>query len=86
MAVHDLRAQPIRSLYLLFQAVSTVFVRLPWWVLINIRRKDRPRTSWTLRKAVFLRLVRHLQGVSARYVIFPMDPNRSLIIRAGPAQ
>ncbi|KZV66819.1 alpha/beta-hydrolase [Peniophora sp. CONT] len=66
MTVHDLRTQPVRSLYLLYQAFSTIFVRLPWWVVISIRRKDRPRTSWTLRKAVFLRLVRHLQGVSAR--------------------
>lgn len=67
-SVHDLRTQPVRSLYLLYQAVSTLFVRLPWWVIISFRRKDRPRTSWTLRKAVFLRLVRHLQNVSARFV------------------
>ncbi|VDC06346.1 unnamed protein product [Peniophora sp. CBMAI 1063] len=66
MTVHDLRAQPVKSLYLLYQAVSTIFVRLPWWVVISIRRKDRPRASWTLRKAVFLRLVRHLQGINAR--------------------
>lgn len=88
MTVHDLRAQPTKSLYLLYQAVSTIFVRLPWWVVISIRRKDRPRASWTLRKAVFLRLVRHLQGVNARYVVYspatttPTKP----FLRTGPVR
>ena len=64
--VHDLRAQPAKSLYLLYQALSVVTVRLPWWVLISIPRSNRSRPSWTLRKAVYIKFVQHMYEVTIR--------------------
>ncbi|KAI0029087.1 Alpha/Beta hydrolase protein [Vararia minispora EC-137] len=64
--VHDLRSHPLRTLYLIYQALSTALVRIPWWILIYLPRRFRQRPSWSLQKAVMMRLVEHMQGVTSR--------------------
>ncbi|PCH43927.1 alpha/beta-hydrolase [Wolfiporia cocos MD-104 SS10] len=50
--VHELRKQPLRSVYLGAQKVYTEIVRVPSWVLSNLPKSRRPRPSWSLRKCV----------------------------------
>ncbi|KAL5522376.1 hypothetical protein ACEPAG_8392 [Sanghuangporus baumii] len=37
---------------------GTMVLRLPWWVITNLTPAQRPRKSWTLKKAVFLQFIR----------------------------
>ncbi|KAJ3903323.1 hypothetical protein F5879DRAFT_923166 [Lentinula edodes] len=55
-----LRLQPLKGLYLIYQLISTVLIRLPIWVLTSIPRSWRPRPHWTMRKSVKLKVVRHM--------------------------
>ncbi|PCH43942.1 alpha/beta-hydrolase [Wolfiporia cocos MD-104 SS10] len=50
--VHELRKQPLRSVYLGAQRVYTEIARVPSWVLSNLPKPRRPRPSWSLRKCV----------------------------------
>ncbi|OCB90935.1 alpha/beta-hydrolase [Sanghuangporus baumii] len=38
--------------------LGTMVLRLPWWVITNLTPAQRPRKSWTLKKAVFLQFIR----------------------------
>ncbi|KAL5496063.1 hypothetical protein ACEPAH_3156 [Sanghuangporus vaninii] len=38
--------------------LGTMVIRLPWWVITNLTPVQRPRKSWTLKKAVFLQFIR----------------------------
>lgn len=58
--------QPLRTLYLVYEALSTLCVRVPLWVLISILPQLRPRPSWTIRRCVTVRLTEHMVHVDFR--------------------
>ncbi|KAJ6625552.1 alpha/beta-hydrolase [Mycena sp. CBHHK59/15] len=60
----SLRRQPFKSIYLLYQLANTL-CRLPWWALAAIPRSWRPRRSWSWRRTVSIRLIRHMSGLSS---------------------
>lgn len=37
---YALRNQPLKGLYLIYQLISTVLVRIPLWILLSIPRLD----------------------------------------------
>ena len=48
--MHTFRTQPLKGLYILYQLLSTVFVRVPLWTLFNLPRYVREdaeeKKSW----------------------------------------
>ncbi|KAJ4483323.1 Alpha/Beta hydrolase protein [Lentinula aciculospora] len=55
-----LRYQPFKGLYLTYEFFSTVFLRIPVWILTSIPRSWRPRARWTIERSVKLKLTRHI--------------------------
>ncbi|KAL5506932.1 hypothetical protein ACEPAH_6388 [Sanghuangporus vaninii] len=60
--------------------LGTILVRIPYWVVTNLTPAQRPRKSWSLKKAVFLRFVRAwLKGYERAYMklvsLPPSDQN-----------
>ncbi|KAJ7162238.1 alpha/beta-hydrolase [Mycena filopes] len=46
------RNQPLTSLYVLYTAISIVFLRLPFWVIISAFPSLRPRRAWSMGRTV----------------------------------
>jgi hypothetical protein len=65
--VHQFRRHPLKGLYLTFELITTLFFRLPFWILGNVPRKLRPRQSWSLRKSVFIRALDRFNVVIGRW-------------------
>ncbi|KAF5354962.1 hypothetical protein D9756_005368 [Leucocoprinus leucothites] len=66
--------QPVKALFLAYQVLSTLLVRIPLWVLLSIPRGLRPRKSWDLKRTVMVNIIRHLfevQGESGPLIISP---------------
>lgn len=63
MTFATLRHQPIKGIYLTYQLLSTVLVRLPVWILLSIRW--RPRPSWDIKRTILVRGLRHFWDVSS---------------------
>jgi len=81
--IYAFRHQPIRGLYLTYQAFSTLFIRVPIWVIAYLPKRWRPRPSWTLKRCVILQLLKRFMHVRSRVgEIFP-TPNH-LAIAEGP--
>ncbi|KAH8828093.1 endoplasmic reticulum protein [Flagelloscypha sp. PMI_526] len=55
--------QPLKTLYLIYQVLTTVFVRVPIWTLIATLPWTRQRKSWTMKREVMVKIVRHLLSV-----------------------
>ncbi|KZT01775.1 alpha/beta-hydrolase [Laetiporus sulphureus 93-53] len=53
--VFAFRYQPFKAIYTL-STVAGLLLRLPYWTLINLLPSWRPRTSWTLGRAIFVNL------------------------------
>ncbi|KAJ6499984.1 Alpha/Beta hydrolase protein [Mycena vitilis] len=58
-----MRHQPMKFIYLLYE-VLTAFVRLPYWALLAIPRGLRPRTSWSWKRTIQVKIIRHLTRMS----------------------
>ncbi|KIY46771.1 alpha/beta-hydrolase [Fistulina hepatica ATCC 64428] len=59
-----LRSQPFKALYLTYEVLTTVFIRAPFWT------SWRPRASWSLKRAVFVKFLRrreHLSSIVQNY-------------------
>ncbi|OBZ68272.1 Esterase [Grifola frondosa] len=56
--VYDPLRQPLKTIYLFYELVATVFVRIPFWVVIYTPRAFRPRRSWTLKKCLTVNIWR----------------------------
>lgn len=54
--------QPLKTVYLTYVAVTLIFVRLPLWFLTSLVPSLRPRSTWTIRRTLFLKSIQ---------VIFP---------------
>ena len=39
-----------------YQALSTFFARVPYWIIVNLPKRWRPRPSWSLKRCVMVRL------------------------------
>ena len=44
--------QPVKSLYLLYEALEVAFVKAPLWVLYALPKSKRPRPSWSLYRVI----------------------------------
>ncbi|KAI0293340.1 Alpha/Beta hydrolase protein [Multifurca ochricompacta] len=64
--VHQYRNHPIRGLYLLYELITVLSFRLPYWIWRNLFRSRRPRSSWSLKKAVAVELVKRTWLISIR--------------------
>ena len=62
------RKQPWRTLFLLYQAITTIFLRLPLWVIYYALPSNRPKSTWTLKRAVMIRTVKLIMHVAYMYV------------------
>lgn len=58
--------QPLKSIYWLFELLATALVRVPLWTLLSIPPSQRPRRSWTIKRVVWVNLVRHLWAAQVR--------------------
>jgi len=65
--VHQFRRQPLKGLYLAFEIITTLFFRLPSWILGNLPRELRPRPSWSLKKSVLIRALGRFNVVIGRW-------------------
>ncbi|KAH7929059.1 alpha/beta-hydrolase [Leucogyrophana mollusca] len=81
--VHELRYQPFRGLYLTYQLFTTTLVRFPLWFLLSLPKSWRPRASWTLKRCLQVRLIRHLSGINDK-VGPPSGGTNHLAIHDGP--
>lgn len=54
-----LHQQPWKSLYL-FGFVLHLFIKIPYWILTSIPRKNRPRPTWSIKKCVNVYILRRL--------------------------
>jgi hypothetical protein len=63
--VHQFPRHPLKGLYLIFELITTLFPRLPSWILGNVPRELRPRPSWLLKKSVLIKALRrfNVEGV-----------------------
>jgi hypothetical protein len=64
----DLHKQPGKGIFLTYQILNCLFVRLPFWTLISVVPALRPRRSWSLGKCIRVRFISWVFPVSQRYV------------------
>ncbi|KAL0956520.1 hypothetical protein HGRIS_002661 [Hohenbuehelia grisea] len=58
--------QPFRALYLTYEILTTVFVRVPFWVVTSLPRSWRPRPAWSLKRVVNFNLLCRINRVFKR--------------------
>lgn len=66
--LYTYRDQPWRSLYTTYQIALTIFLRLPYWILIGLFPWGRLHPQFTFRKALIIRITRTILSVVYRYV------------------
>lgn len=59
--------QPYKTIYLLGLFIITLFIRLPWWFVYYSWRPNRPRKSWTLRRAVMVQVLRQVTKLPLKF-------------------
>ncbi|KAJ3559353.1 hypothetical protein NP233_g11284 [Leucocoprinus birnbaumii] len=59
----EFRRQPLKSFYLFYAALSIVFIRLPYWVIISAIPRARPRKSWPMSRALLVQAMNAILGV-----------------------
>ncbi|THH11468.1 hypothetical protein EW146_g8029 [Bondarzewia mesenterica] len=64
--VHAFRKQPLRAIYLIYELITTVLFRIPFWILSNIPKSHRSRPSWSLSRIVGVKLLRRLTLMTTR--------------------
>ncbi len=69
MEIHQYRSYPLKGLYLTSELTTTLFFRLPYWVLGYLRSTSRPRPSWSLSKSVLIKLIDHFNVVEMRHAV-----------------
>ncbi|KAF8350264.1 Alpha/Beta hydrolase protein [Amanita rubescens] len=69
------RNQPLKGLYIIYQVLSTFFIRIPWWALRSLPRSWRPRRSWSLRRTIRANTLRHTIQAADKIGFFGMRPN-----------
>jgi acetyl esterase/lipase len=64
----DFRVRPAKEIYLLFQAIVTLTVRLPLWVLVSAIPSLRPNPRWSFGRALRVRLQNRVAVIDSVYV------------------
>ncbi|KAI0051190.1 alpha/beta-hydrolase [Auriscalpium vulgare] len=64
--VHEFRSQPVKTIYLLYEAIAMILFRFPYWILSNVPKSLRPRDTWTFQKAVGIKVVAHFNVITGR--------------------
>ncbi|KAI0093133.1 Alpha/Beta hydrolase protein [Irpex rosettiformis] len=70
-----LQVQPFKGPYLLYEAVTTTFVRVPLWFIFALPRNNRPKATWSLRRSLLLWWRKHWGAVSERSGRWWKEPN-----------
>ncbi|KAG2150507.1 Alpha/Beta hydrolase protein [Suillus clintonianus] len=71
--------QPFKGLYLCYQLISTIFIRVPIWSLWYLLPSNRPRSTWSWGHAMILGLARHVVYISSfTGNILPQPDHRAL--------
>ncbi|KAF7296121.1 Abhydrolase-3 domain-containing protein [Mycena kentingensis (nom. inval.)] len=71
------RHQPFKALYLAYE-ISTLLLRLPYWMLVSV--VSRPRPSWSWKRAVHVRCVRRLTSLSRFVGPLTSSPNHLAVV------
>ena len=58
---------PLRQLYRVGLFITNVVIRLPWWFIYYSRPRNRPRKSWTLRRAIHVQILRRAAQLPMKY-------------------
>ncbi|KAF5370693.1 hypothetical protein D9758_002008 [Tetrapyrgos nigripes] len=79
------RHQPWKGLYLCYDFLGTLFVRVPLWFLFSIPRSWRPRFSWSIKQTLLVQIFRHVvvDVMDQTGPIFPVPDHR--VLKDGPA-
>ncbi|KAI5891578.1 alpha/beta-hydrolase [Schizophyllum commune H4-8] len=64
--------QPLKAAYLTGQALLTLLVRMPFWIVASLPRPWRPRTSWTFWQSVVVKFARRAAKTIA--IVGDIDP------------
>ncbi|KAF8347985.1 Alpha/Beta hydrolase protein [Amanita rubescens] len=67
--------QPIKSIYWLLELPVTAFVLAPLWALLSISPSWRPRRSWTIKRVMWVNLIRRLWVAELRTGPFVKEPD-----------
>ncbi|KAG8747019.1 hypothetical protein FRC10_002819 [Ceratobasidium sp. 414] len=59
------RTEPFRTLFTLHK-FAIILLKLPIWVALYVRRSNRPRASWSLTKAVLVKVLRNMPDLAMR--------------------
>lgn len=51
------RHQPLKLVYLAWVALTLIFIRLPLWTFLYLIPALRPRSSWTLRRSLIVKVL-----------------------------
>ncbi|ESK97156.1 hypothetical protein Moror_6377 [Moniliophthora roreri MCA 2997] len=54
------RRQPAKTIYLLYELLCTIFVKIPFWIVLAIPRGWRPVPSRSFKRTMAIHLFRHL--------------------------
>lgn len=55
--------QPLKTIYLTYVGLSTIFFRLPYWTLKCVHPPSRPRKSWNVVKCLAVFMTKHFVKV-----------------------
>ncbi|CAA7259121.1 unnamed protein product [Cyclocybe aegerita] len=73
------RHQPLKGLFLTYQLLTTLCIRFPLWVLLNLPQSWRPRRSWSLKRSILVNLVRQLLNTNSQTGPYIKMPNHLAI-------
>ncbi|KAF8219895.1 endoplasmic reticulum protein [Tricholoma matsutake] len=79
MSFRPLRFQPFKGFYLIYQLLATLFIYVPFWILLAVPRSRRPRPSWDLRRVLYMKLIRRFSHVVAKTGPLSITPNHLAI-------
>ncbi|EIW74958.1 alpha beta-hydrolase [Coniophora puteana RWD-64-598 SS2] len=66
-----LHRQPWKGFYVLSEALLTLFLRLPWWILSSLVSSYRPCPSRSLKRTLIVRSISHGLEVITNTLLFP---------------
>lgn len=56
--VLEFRRQPLKAGYLTYKFLSTLFVRIPYWLFRYAFKGSRPRPSWSVKRCIEVKILR----------------------------
>ncbi|KAF5370846.1 hypothetical protein D9758_002007 [Tetrapyrgos nigripes] len=77
-----LRSQPFKTVYLICELVTTCLIRLPLWTITALSSSRRPRSSWSLKRTLLVRITQRFIFVTGKQKL----PNHHAITPALDAE